>query len=323
MTEPQTAAGALRSDGDRCAVHFERLYDFTPDELWSALTDPRRLRRWLADTPRFEGRAGGQVELAFDEGTAEGRVLTWDEPRVLEYEWRFPGEDESVVRFELRPQDAGTLLVLDHWRLGRAAGTGYAAGWHAHLDALAGAIELVEWQQRLEGLLPLYRAQADDLGWNRLQTSPVREAVYRGDRAAAEAAAEGAALDVFDAAALGRLDRLRELLDADPRLVDALSDDGFTPLHLAAFGGGAETVRLLAERGAPLEKLSEATFAQVRPLGTAVFAGRRDTVEALLDAGADPNGPAEGGFVPLEAAEQNGDEEVAELLRERGATLPA
>src|SRR4026209_686774 len=87
-------------------------------------------------------------------------------------------------------------------RLGRAAGTGYAAGWHAHLDALAGSIELGSWQQRFEELLPDYRSQADELGWNRPQTSPVREALYTGDRAGGEALAEGAELDIFEAAAL-------------------------------------------------------------------------------------------------------------------------
>ena len=321
MTEIHGDAGALRSDGDRCAVRFRRLYDFTPEELWSALTDPAQLARWLARAQVDPG-VGGHVSLDFDGGSTEGgRILVWDEPRVLEYEWRFSDEEPSVVRFELHPQEAGTLLVLDHRQLGRSSGAGYGAGWHAHLDALAGATGLDAWRRRFEELLPVYTTQADELGWNRPQTSPVREALYRGDLAAAEAAAADD-LDVFDAAALGRLDRLRELLDADPALVAGLSADGFTPLHLAAFGGRADAVRLLAERGAPLEKLGTASFARVRPLGTAVFAGRRETVEALLDAGADPNGAAEGGFLPLQTAEANGNEELARLLREHGATLP-
>ena len=113
MTDVQAVHGELRSDDDRCAVLLRRLYDFTPEELWSALTDPQRLRRWLADAPRFEGGVGGRVTIAFDDGTTEGRILTWDEPRVLEYEWRFPGEDDSIVRFELRPEGKGTKLVLD------------------------------------------------------------------------------------------------------------------------------------------------------------------------------------------------------------------
>lgn len=311
--------GTLRADGDRCGVRFERLYDFTPTELWSALTDPAQLERWLAKAHRFDRH---EVELRFEDGTTRGRVLEWDEPRVLEYEWRFDGEEESVVRFELHPQELGTLLVLDHRQLGRPSGAGYSAGWHAHLDALAGDIDLDGWQTRFDALLPAYRAQADELGWNRPRTSAVREALYRGDRAAAEAAAEGAELDVFDAAGLGRLERLRELLDVEPQLARALSDDGFTPLHLAAFTGEVDALRLLVERGAALEELSTASFARVRPLGTAVFARQRASVETLLELGADPNGAGEGGFVPLETAESNGDEELARLLREHGATLP-
>ena len=324
MTE--TAHGALRADGERCAVAFERLYDFTPEELWAALTDPAQLGGWLAQSPRFDREAGGVVELVFGDGGGEsrahGRILTFDEPRVLEYEWRFPGEEESVVRFELVPQDYGTLLRLDHRLLGREAGAGYGAGWHAHLDALGrlDALTGESWTRRFDELLPAYVAQADALGWNRTPTSAVREALYRGDRAAAEALAAETELDVFDAAALGHVDRLQQLLDEEPELVAALSDDGFTPLHLACFAGGADAVRLLVARGAPLERLAEASFAQVRPLGTAVFARQHEAARALLEAGADPNGAGAGVFTPLQAAAANGDEPLARLLREHGAT---
>lgn len=321
MTEMTADVGALRNDEERCAVRFERLYDFSASELWSAITDPDRLGRWLA-MAEVEPGSGGHVKLGFEDGVTEGRILTWDEPHVLEYEWRVTGEDESVVRFELQPQEYGTLLVLDHRRLGRAAGAGYAAGWHAHLDALAGAIELAAWQSRFEELLSTYRDQADELGWNRPKTSAVREALYSGDRAGAEAAAAGVELDVFDAAALGRVDRLRALLDEEPELAGTLSDDGFTPLHLACFSGSDESVRLLVERGAPLEKLAEASFARVRPLGTAVFAGQVEAARILLEAGADPNGVDSGEHRPLQTAEANGNEALARLLREHGATLP-
>ena len=328
MTEVQAEHGILRNDGERCAVAFRRLYDFTADELWSALTDPAQLGRWLATATRFDREAGGEVELVFADSSGDqhagGRILTWDEPHVLEYEWRFPGEDDSIVRFELHPQEFGTLLVLDHRQLGRTAGSGYGAGWHAHLDALGRLYDFSDdaWTQRFEELLPDYRSQADELGWNRPQTSPVREALYAGNRAEAEALAEGVELDVFDAAALGRVDRLRALLDDDPELVSALSDDGFTPLHLACFAGRADAVRLLVERGAPLERLAEASFARVRPLGTAVFAGQVEAAAILLEAGADPNGVDSGENVPLQTAEANGNEELARLLRGHGATLP-
>ncbi|HWJ44513.1 MAG TPA: hypothetical protein VNR63_03930 [Gaiellaceae bacterium] len=51
--------------------------------------------------------------------------------------------------------------------------------------------------------------------------SDVLQAIYRGDRDEAERLAAGRELDVFEAAALGRTDRLRALVDADPSLVSA------------------------------------------------------------------------------------------------------
>ena len=57
----------------------------------------------------------------------------------------------------------------------------------------------------------------------------------------------GAEIDIHAAAHLGRIDRLRELLDANPALVNARGGDGGTPLHFARNVG---IVNLLLERGA-------------------------------------------------------------------------
>ncbi len=154
------------------------------------------------------------------------------------------------------------------------------------------------------------------------ELSPVLEALYRGDRAEAERlGAEAAELDVFEAAALGDLDRLREILDADGEAVKAWSSDGFTPLHYAAYFDGPHAVRLLLERGAEIEAPARnEEFAQeARPLHSAVAAGRGDVAEVLLEAGADPNARQVGGFTPLMAAEQQADLDLAELLIRHGA----
>ena len=91
--------------------------------------------------------------------TGTGTISVFDPPRVLEYEWRFTGEQDSVVRFELRSSGGGTELTLVHRRLGADAGRGYSAGWQAHLDlleeALAGEVR-TDWQERFEALLPEY-----------------------------------------------------------------------------------------------------------------------------------------------------------------------
>jgi len=58
------------------------------------------------------------------------------------------------------------------------------------------------------------------------------------------------ALDIFDAASVGRTGRVAEWLEKDPALLEARSGDGFSPLGLAAFFGQTETVKLLLARGA-------------------------------------------------------------------------
>jgi uncharacterized protein YndB with AHSA1/START domain len=138
LTEAPT--GTLRTEpGERAAVRFERLYDATAAELWSALTDPEQLRGWLADASRFELQPDGVLELRFEADggrVTHGRVREVIPGRVLEWDWVHDGETRSVVRFELVPGEAGCLLVLDHRLLAPAAAPGYGAGWQGHLEAL-------------------------------------------------------------------------------------------------------------------------------------------------------------------------------------------
>ena len=110
------------------------------------------------------------------------------------------------------------------------------------------------------------------------------EALYRGDDARVSELLRGKPeLNVFEAAAFGRTERLRELLDEDASLANAFGDDGFQPLGLACFFGHVEAARLLLGRGA------------------------------------DPNLRQGGGFTALDSARQNGEERLERLLRERGA----
>jgi ankyrin repeat protein len=154
------------------------------------------------------------------------------------------------------------------------------------------------------------------------QVSPILKALYQGDRAEAERLHAGDPnVDVFDAAALGDVERLQVLLDEDAEAVQVRSPDGFTALHYAAYFDGPAAVRLLIERGADIEAPSQnQEFAQEAcPLHSAVAAGRIEVAALLLEAGADPNARQRGGFTPLMAAEQLGLPDLAELLIRHGA----
>jgi ankyrin repeat protein len=151
--------------------------------------------------------------------------------------------------------------------------------------------------------------------------SEIRQALYRGDRAAAVALVEGGApVDGFDAAALGEVDRLRALVTSYPDLVHAWSADGFTALHFAAYLGGAAAVRVLLDAGADVHAVARNDM-RVQPLHSAAALGDVEACRLLLDAGADPNAAQQGGYLPLDEAVLTKNDALAELLRARGARL--
>jgi ankyrin repeat protein len=91
-------------------------------------------------------------------------------------------------------------------------------------------------------------------GFGLLHNAPPELAAYAIER--------GAVVDIHAAARLGRMDRLRELVAADPSLVHARGGDGQTPLH---FASTVEIAEFLLEHGADIDALDvdhESTPAQ-------------------------------------------------------------
>jgi uncharacterized protein YndB with AHSA1/START domain len=106
-----------------CEARFTRRYDATPAEVWAALTEPESIARWLGPVPT--------------------NVRESEPGRMLELDWLVPGDEPSVVRFELRPREGGTELVLDHRRINAVQGMLFAERWTNTLlrldDLLGGA----------------------------------------------------------------------------------------------------------------------------------------------------------------------------------------
>ena len=63
-------------------------------------------------------------------------MRVFDPPRVLEYTW-----EEDVLRFELRPEGKGCLLVFTTWSGDRSKAARDATGWHLCLDNLEAAVD--------------------------------------------------------------------------------------------------------------------------------------------------------------------------------------
>jgi ankyrin repeat protein len=128
----------------------------------------------------------------------------------------------------------------------------------------------------------------------------------------------GAFLTLFEACAVGNLDKVGSALKAQPDHINAFAPDGFQPMGLAAFFGHTDIVKFLLSVGAEFDTPSQNGM-MVTPLNSAAATGRLDIARMLLERGANPNARQADDFVPLHAAAQNGQREMAELLLKHGA----
>lgn len=151
--------------------------------------------------------------------------------------------------------------------------------------------------------------------------SPIMDALYHGradeaQRLVAEAGPDS--LSVHEAASVGLVARIEQLLDRDPSEVNGWSTDGFQPLQLAAFFGRPEAVELLLARGAEVSTPARHQF-HVTALHAALAGPTPGIARALIAAGADVNARQQGGVTPLQEAAANGALDLVRLLLEHGA----
>jgi uncharacterized protein YndB with AHSA1/START domain len=138
---------------------LERRLDHDRHAVWRMLTEPQALVQWLAPGS-IELRIGGRVHIDFaDSGRIiDSTVLGLDAPRLLEYSWSTGDEPQRPLRWELSEDKTGTRLVLTV-RLPRGDDAAKAcAGFEAHIEMLAAALEGVPIRFPLDYYLESRRA---------------------------------------------------------------------------------------------------------------------------------------------------------------------
>ena len=161
--------GTLRTGDGKGVVRMKDRFDTDIDDLWSALTDPGRLARWLGE---FEGdlRLGGNFRARFFasgwEGT--GRVEACEPPRHLLVMTKDDGQaDEHAVEATLTTDGDHTILILEERGMPVNLLAAYGAGIQVHIEDLAAHIAgraRCDAEARWEELQPAYEALASKLG---------------------------------------------------------------------------------------------------------------------------------------------------------------
>ena len=165
--------GSLSSADGKGVVRMEDRFGTGIDDLWSALTDPLRLARWIGEV---EGdlRLGGDFRARWFssgwEGT--GRVDACDPPRRLLLTMRDadpqPGQpDETVIEATLAADGDQTILAVEERGLPLDLLAAYGAGVQIHVEDLAAHIagrERGDTEARWNELLPAYQDLAANAG---------------------------------------------------------------------------------------------------------------------------------------------------------------
>ena len=160
--------GSLRSAEGKGVVRIEDRFETDVDDLWSALTDPRRLARWIGEV---EGdlRLGGEFRFSFfasgSEGT--GRVEACEPPRLLLLTMALDQPDEDVIEATLTADGDKTILVWEERGMPLDQIAAYGAGVQIHVEDLAAYLaggERCDAAGRFDELFPSYRQLPVNVG---------------------------------------------------------------------------------------------------------------------------------------------------------------
>ena len=138
----------IRKTGEGYEIVFVRRLKKPIEKVWAALTIPERIADWLA-VARIEPDLGVGATFALHfpdtlDYRMSGRIVALEPPRLIVWTWpdpNAPASQPGVVRFELQPDGEGCVLTLTNSHLASTGLEDVAAGWHTHLEGLAGAVE--------------------------------------------------------------------------------------------------------------------------------------------------------------------------------------
>jgi len=151
--------------------------------------------------------------------------------------------------------------------------------------------------------------------------SPILVAAYHHEPEIASFLADKTVgINIFEAAATGKVNNIIRLLARDPEHVNAYAEDGFQPLGLACFFDQYDAAEYLVKAGASINSPSRNGL-KAAPIQSAAAGGQVKIVKFLIERSADPNVREQGGYTPLHAAAQNGDEEMIRVLLFGGADM--
>ncbi|HMD56477.1 MAG TPA: SRPBCC family protein [Solirubrobacteraceae bacterium] len=138
-------------------IEREVLINAPVEIVWSIVSEPEHVARWLSDSAAIDARPDGELTIAWEDyGAARGRVERIEPPHLLAFRWMSPTrardavveireENSTLVEFRLSAAGEGTRLCVVESGFAGLEGSdeanasnaeSHVSGWADHLDEL-------------------------------------------------------------------------------------------------------------------------------------------------------------------------------------------
>ncbi len=132
------------------SLTLKRRFNAPPAKVFSAWTDPEKLKRWMGPgevktlIAESDPRSGGRYRIVMRSPDGEDhdisgvyREVIPNEKLVFTWAWKSTPERESLVTISFKSDGAGTLLTLTHEQFfDEAARDRHQQGWNGSLEKL-------------------------------------------------------------------------------------------------------------------------------------------------------------------------------------------
>lgn len=105
------------------AVDHQYFIRAPPAKVFRAITDPKWLVRWLADSASISPRRNGDYSVGWKDGPQHsGKILAFVPGKKVTFAWAWEGVPLHGTRFQLsvKPERGGSILKVEHTGIPRS-----------------------------------------------------------------------------------------------------------------------------------------------------------------------------------------------------------
>lgn len=147
--------GTLHELNGRYILKFERFFTFSPEEVFSILTNSEYFLQWYPFAAgEMDLKIGGPIDFDDGEGTSYKATIT-ELKKPYSFGFR---EIDDLISISLQEENQGCKMIFNHTFDDASWAVNTAAGWHRCLDVFSQIVngEPTKWQENASELRDFY-----------------------------------------------------------------------------------------------------------------------------------------------------------------------